>query len=200
MTLCCCVFGAWSLNVYPYRLQQQSLAVVNRLNGQARSVPEVGSRWRRWLVTTLLGDDAFNRIDDVDLANRNVDDDALRSLAGLRHLKKLRLDYTHITDRGLATLQSMPDLTRLSLKYTSVSDAGAQYMSTLSKLQLLILTGSKVSDAAVDDLSKLTEVKSIYIRWTRISNAGADRLRQALPNCEVYHHALTTEVAATLTH
>jgi hypothetical protein len=197
MTLCCVMFGVWAVYVNPYRLQLQALAAVNALNGNSTPAQAEGPVWQRWLVTTLLGDDAFVRIVEVNLANRPVGDKSLQSLTDLRFLERLSLDYTQITDDGLVILRRIPALSDLTLRYTKVSDRGAQYLSALPNLQHLTLTGTQISDAAIDDLARLNRMTSMYIRWTRISNAGADHLRHALPNCEVNHHALTDAVAAT---
>lgn len=195
MTLCCLVVGAWSVYVNPYRLQLQSLAEVDRLQGSSAKGPAEGPAWHRWLVTTFLGQDAFMHVTQVDLTSRQVDDDAFQTLGGLTHLEKLKLDYTQITDDGTAVLRSMPTLQYLSLRYTKVSDRTAAHLAALPALRSVILTGTKITDAAVDDLTKHGDFKELYIRWTAISNDGAERLRAALPNCAVYHHALITPLA-----
>jgi hypothetical protein len=191
MTLCCLVFGLWAAYVNPYRLQANSLAVVNRLQGNAAQSPAQGPGWQRWLVTAFLGDDAFVRVTEVDLANRKVDDDSLRSLAGLVYLRKLALDYTPVTHNGVAALRSMRDLEHLSLRYTKVADRAAEHLAALPNLKTMILTGTEVSDAALDDLAKHDHLSELYIRWTQISNPAAERLAAALPNCAIHHHALT---------
>lgn len=190
MTLCCLLAGTWSLYVNPYRLQLQSLAEVNRLQGNSAKTRAEASGWQRWLVTTFLGNDAFVYVTEVDLAGRKVDDAALRSLAGLKHLQKLSLDYTQITDDGAVVLRSMPELQNLSLRYTNVSDRSAEHLAALPNLRTAYLTGTKMTDAAVDNLARHSAMSELYIRWTQISNAGADRLAAALPHCAVYHHAL----------
>jgi hypothetical protein len=190
MTLCCVVFGLWAVYVNPYRLQLRSLAAVNRLKGESLVKTAEGLAWHRWLVTTTLGDNSFVTVTAVNLAGRNVNDDAIRSLTGLVHLEELALDYTPITDEGLAALRSMPKLDRLSLRFTNVSDRGVDYLLALPNLRRVMLMGTKVSDDAIPKLSKLQEISELYIRWTGISNDGADRLRSALPKCAVYHHAL----------
>jgi hypothetical protein len=197
MTLCCLLVGTWSVYVNPYRLQLQSLAAVDRLQGNSAKTGAEGPAWHRWLVTTFLGEDAFMHVTQVDLANRKVDDNDLRSLSGLTHLEKLSLDYTQISDDGAAALRSMPDLKDLSLRYTTFSDRGAAHLAALPALRSVILTGTKMTDAAVDDLAKHAAMKELFIRWTRITNAGADRLRAALPNCAIYFHALDNPVAET---
>ena len=111
----------WSVYVNPFRLEQQSLAAVNRLQGNARQNAAEGPGWQRWLVTTFLGDDAFVHVTQVDLSGTQVDD-KVPSLSGLTHLEKLNLDNTQITDDGTAVLRAMPALKDLSLRYTNVSD------------------------------------------------------------------------------
>src|SRR4051794_13812099 len=115
MTLTCAVVGGWSVYVNPYRLQMQSLDVVNQLQGEAKKEMATGSRFERWLVTRFLGDEAFMRVTDVKLSGDRVDDEAARALAGLIHLESLSLDQTKITDQGAVVLRSMPQLKRLSL-------------------------------------------------------------------------------------
>ena len=191
MTVCCLIFGAWAVYVNPYRHQQRSLAVVNRLQGNTVKAPAEGPAWNGWLVTTLLGKDAFVQVTEVELNGKEVTDEELGRLAGLVYLRKLALDYTPVTDSGLATLHSMPNLQDVSLRYTKVSDSGAEHLGQLQALRSAHLTGTKITDAGVDHLAKRPEMAELYIRWTGITNTGADRLAAALPNCAVYHHALT---------
>jgi hypothetical protein len=150
MTLCCLVIGAWSVYVNPYRLQSQSLTVVNRLQGTYVLTAIDGPAWHRWLVTTFLGEEAFTDVASVDLSGREVDDDALRSLAGLTHLEGLKLDYTKVTDAGLSTLRAMPKLKEVSLRYTSVGDRGAAIIAAEPELHTAFLTGTKITDKAVE--------------------------------------------------
>jgi hypothetical protein len=197
MTVCCLLVGAWSVYVNPFRLEQQSLATVNRLQGNAAKTRAEGPGWQRWLVTTFLGDDAFVHVTQVDLSGTRVDDKELPLLSGLTHLEKLNLDNTEITDDGTTVLRAMPALKELSLRYTNVSDRTAAHLAALAALQTVTLTGAKITDAAVDDLAKHAALKELYIRWTRITNPGADRLRAALPNCAIHFHALADPAAET---
>ena len=190
MTFCCLLVGTWSVYVNPYRLQSQSLAVVNRLQGNSAKTNADGPAWLRWMVTSFLGKNAFMHVTEVDLAGRKVDDKELRSLSGLTHLEKLTLDYTQITDDGTVALRSMPALQHLSMRYTNISDRSASRLAALPNVRRVILTGTTMTDAAVDDLAKHAAMTEFYIRWTKITNDGADRLRAALPTCAIYFHAL----------
>lgn len=190
MTLCCLVFGAWAAYVNPYRLQQRSLAAVNRLQGNVVKVPAQGPQWHVWLVTTLLGDEAFMYVTEVDLNNRKVSDADLNQLANLVHLRELSLDYAPVTDDGLAVLRSLPRLQHISLRYTKATDETARHLSNLPDLQSAHLTGTKITDAGIRTLYGHPQLVELFIRWTGVTDSGAERLAAALPNCAVYHHAL----------
>lgn len=191
MTLCSLVFGAWAVFVNPSRLQQRSLAVVNRLQGNTVKVPASGPPWHAWLVTTLLGKDAFAHVTELDLNGKNVTDDELRNLGGLKHLRRISLDHTPVTDTGLAVLASLSQLEQVSLRYTQVADDGASHLSRLPNLRTVHLTGTKITDAGASALAACPQITQLYIRWTGITDAGAERLAAALPQCAVHHHALS---------
>ncbi len=195
MTLCCLLVGMWSVYVNPFRRQLQSLAAVNRLQGNSARTAASGPGWHRWLVITLLGDDAYVHVTEVNLRACEVDDAALRSLSGLIHLETLRLDLTNITDDGIAALRPMQQLKELHLRHTNLSDRAAATLAALPKLETVYLTGTKMTDAAIDDLAKHDAMTTLHIRWTGISNEGATRLAAALPHCAVHHHALVNEPA-----
>lgn len=196
MTVSCLFLGAWSVYVNPYRLQARSLAEVNRLQGEVQFEPADGPAWHRWLVIKLLGDDAFVHVTKVNLAGRTIDDQALRSLTGLTHLKDLSLDHTKTTDDGLSAIRSMPELSTLSLRYTPVSDRSAGVLSALPKLSKLMLTGTKLSDETIPELAKSPSLSELYVRWTQITDDGAAKLADAMPDCKIFHHALATETVS----
>jgi hypothetical protein len=198
ITVCSLFFGAWSIYVEPYRRQAQSLAVVNRLQGVVSFRPEKGPAWYHWLVTSMLGDEAFVRVDKVDLAARNIDDQTFRSLTGFKYLRDLNLDNTNISGEALSALRSMPDLTSLSLRYTKISDDSIVALSTLPKLSRLMLTGTKVSDKSIAVLEKMSSLSELYVRWTQISDAGAKKLADAMPKCATIHQALVADVASAV--
>jgi Leucine Rich Repeat (LRR) protein len=198
VSVCCFFLGGWTVYVNPFRLQAQSLAVAIRLQGDVVVLPAPGPPWWRWIVTKMLGTDAFIQVVKLDLSNRPVDDAALRSLGGLAYLQKLDLDRTQITDASIPALVSMQDLMSLSVRYTNLSDRSAPSLAALTNLRTLYLTGTQLTDIAVDDLSQLQALSELYVRWTQISNAAAERLAKLLPRCAIYHSALSVEKATPL--
>jgi hypothetical protein len=189
-TLVCLAAGMWSAVVNPYRVQLQSLAAVNRLHGTVVEEAPDRPAWHRWLVTSLLGQQAYFHVTSVDLAGCQVNDAAARSLAGLVFLHKLTLDNTQITDEGAAVLRSMPQLRELSLRFTKVGDVAATCLAAAPSLSIVYLTGTQTTDAAIDTLAKNRNLAELYIRWTKITNAGATKLAAALPKCAVNYHSL----------
>jgi Leucine-rich repeat (LRR) protein len=114
-------------------------------------------------------------------------------MSGFVNLRKLSLDYTQFSDASVSTLRYMPRLEAVSLRYTNISDRGAEHLAALPSLRTAYLTGTKISDDAVPNLSQLSSLDELYIRWTGITNNGADKLAAALPDCDVFHHALTLQ-------
>lgn len=190
MTVCCLLLGVWSYSVEPFRRQAASLAMVKDLKGGVETVPADGTWWQRWLVTTLVGPDSYVYATSVSLEGRSVDDEDLRALDGLVHLRELNLDRTHLTDEGMTALEDLQGLNTLSLKFTNVSDQSAEVLVSLSGLDTLYLTGTHITDDAIPKLAKLQTLRELYVRWTRMSDSGAERLRAAMPNCSVYYHSL----------
>jgi Leucine Rich repeat len=193
VSACCLMLGGWSIYVNPYRLQSQSLTSAACLQGEVIVLPASGPPWYRWIITSILGHDAFIQVIKLDLANKPIDDAELRTLGGLCYLQKLNLDHTQITDASIPALASMQDLMSLSARYTNLSDRSAPSIAQLQGLQSLSLTGTQLTDASVDKLGKLKELKELYIRWTRISNDGAEQLKKLLPDCAIYHSALASQ-------
>lgn len=186
----CVLLGVSAAYIDDYRQQSRSLAVVDRLQGRAEIIPANGPALQRWLVTRMLGSNAYVQVILVDLSDKEVDDEVLASLGGLIHLRTLALDRTDVTDAGLPTLSQLPKLMSLSLRFTNVSDEGLVVVADLPNLGWLYLTRSRITDASIDQLVTLKNLKELYIRWTNVTDAGAGRIRRELPQALVFHHRL----------
>jgi Leucine Rich repeat len=193
MTVCCVLLTLWSVYVNPFRRQAESMAALRPVS-KSYSVKDFGGpAWHRWLVTKLLGEDSYAIVDDVSLRGLEIDDELMRKLGGLTLLRTLSLEQTQVTDAGLATLDSMRGLRSLSLSYSQITDRGIARLQSLPQLDRLALTGTRITDAAVPDLAKLPAVKILFLRWTDMTDDGAERLRALLPECSVYHEALSKD-------
>jgi hypothetical protein len=190
VSLVAATFGACAFLVNDFRQQARSLAVVQRLQGHVEFNPASGPAWKRWLVTMMLGNDAYTEVIIVDLSGKNVDDKTLEELSGLRFLRQLVLDHTQVTDAGTHVIRSFPKLRSLSLRFTDISDDSTETIAGLEGLIWLYLTHTKVSDASIENLSKLKHLDELYVRWTNITDTGSDELKKSLPECAVFYNRL----------
>jgi hypothetical protein len=188
-TVVCVGLGLWSVYLQPFRTQATSVAALNKYDASFTASPADGPAWQRWLVTQVLGKDAFVRVDGVALSDTRFDDQAATALVGLPYLRRLNLERTQISDAGLASIASLPRLEELSLAYTRMTDQGVPMLRQLPKLADLKLTGTAISDASVSELIRLPAIRMLYVRWTSLTNEGAKKLTVSLPNCEVHYQA-----------
>lgn len=193
MTLCCVFLGVWSVYVAPFRRQASAMAALEKLPVELDVSAAEGPAWQRWLVTTMLGEDAYVFVAKVELRGPNINDEVAKKLAGLDWLESLALEGTQVTDAGLAVLRLLPHLEDLSLTYSQATDEGLAQLKHLPQLENLKLTGTSISDKGVPALAELPALRTLYIRWTRITDEGAAKIRKLLPQCEVYHHQLAAQ-------
>ena len=140
----------------------------------------------------------------------NVGDKGVTHLIGLRELKTIHLDHSHITDESLRTLAALPSLEEMSLQNhrftdkglsyltdkhslrrlcvglggTQITDQGLIYLKGLHNLELLDLQGAKVTDAGLEHLKGMMNLKDL---WLGSTEASGTALQQALPNCKIVH-------------
>lgn len=135
----------------------------------------------------------------LDLSETDVTDRGVRDLRGLRFLRDLNLNGTHVTgdcfsqlppalwtlglagtaisDASLAKLAALPTAFRLDLSDTRIGDAGVSNVRGLRVLQWLDLSGTRVTDAALATLAKnQTRLSHLELRGTAITSAGLAHL------------------------
>jgi hypothetical protein len=116
-----------------------------------------------------------------------ITDAGLEHLKGLSTLKRLFLSDTPVTDAGLDHLTRLTELETLVLQATQVTDAGLVHVSRLTKLKMLVLQTTHVTDAGLEHLSGMASLKEFYLGGSQVTDEGVEKLRQALPNCRIYH-------------
>jgi hypothetical protein len=166
--ICGLLTGGWLAYVAPYREQARTIARYKELGGSVGLEPAEGPGWQRWLV----GDDDFVRIVDVNLKETLANDEDLKLLAPLSHLRELRLWGTDITDDGLKHLRAHTDLVFLSLVDTRVTNEGLRHLSGMINLERLYLRRTDVSDAGLAHLSTLTNLGHLSLVHTQVAGDG----------------------------
>src|ERR1051326_5038287 len=122
-----------------------------------------------------------------------MEDDAIAKLAGLAHLRQLRLaqtkikghtlapftelrllelNNTRLDDAGMAALAHMPHLTKFYARDTLITDAGLQYLQNLHDLTELDLYGTKTSDSGIANLKGLTQLTRLNLLGASLTDAG----------------------------
>ncbi len=143
------------------RRQKEAVAAIYELGGYM--VYEGGPRIEppSSLLRTLLGNEFFDKVEEVHLDRSEVTDTELGCLCCLKDAKCLWLDSDNITDAGLEHLRGLTALEDLTIFSSQITDAGLEHLKRLNNLTDLCVKGSKVTPE------------------------GVKKLQEALPNCKI---------------
>ena len=86
-----------------------------QINAMSRQLPNIRPPEPAWL-RSLLGDDFFGQVVDVNLEDSQVRDAGLEYLKGLDHLEGVWLNYAQSTDAGLEHIKGLNHLSYLMLE------------------------------------------------------------------------------------
>ncbi len=89
----------------------------------------------------------------------------------------LNLRRSGLTDAELKTIAGFKNLRVLRLQDTPITDAGVTQLAALKELRQLTLAGTKVSDSGLAQLASLPNLKSLYIWNTGATPAAVDKLK-----------------------
>lgn len=144
------------------------------------------------------------------LDSQQLTDTSVDSLRRLPQLQELGLWGTHVETDRLELLSELPNLTKFSICYSTVEDGSFRHLAKLNRvreirvaqceisedelehlaamasLRHLDLWSSKITDDAIVHLEGLDQVKSLNLAETEITPEGIARLKEALPNCNVF--------------
>ena len=120
---------------------------------------------------------AENPLLDIKFTGSELTLEQLKSLEpAAAHITWLSLANTNITNEWLTTLASFENLTRLQLEKTSISDQGVSAISNLKHLEALNLYGTNVTDACLADVEKMEGLKRVYLWGTKVKATTAKSL------------------------
>lgn len=108
----------------------------------------------------------------LDLSQTQIGDAGLMHLSRLSNLHSLTLTHTCVTDAGLVRIGALSCLEQMNLSYTHVTDAGMLHISSLRALRVLDLDGTRVTDAGLASLSGMAQLRLVRARGTAITDAG----------------------------
>ncbi len=147
---------------------------------------------------------------ELDLRDTRVTDAGVAHLGCLTKLRELNLHGTGTTDSGVVYLTRLANLQKLDLGYTQVADAGIEHLGQRLGLKHLDLRGTQVSDACLGELARLKNLEYLALSnhitdaellhlpelhklrhlsfgTSKVSSRAIARLREALPECTIWH-------------
>ncbi|GAB5554178.1 MAG: hypothetical protein Sapg2KO_37690 [Saprospiraceae bacterium] len=110
----------------------------------------------------------------------------LKALVDLKkHISWLDLANQEIDDQDLKTIARLPHVTRLQLSQNPITDAGIRHLSDLQHLESLNVYGTKISDDALEIFAECKSLRYLYLWETKISEAAVAKLRRQRPDLKV---------------
>ena len=120
-------------------------------------------------------------LESLDVRNGRITDEGFAHLQGLTRLKTLNREWTKVTGSGLAHLKSANNLTELHVRWTDIDDAGLGNVQHFPNLEILTLgppeQKSKITDAGLKHVASLRKLRVLRIHGFRHSLSLTGRVR-----------------------
>ena len=125
----------------------------------------------------------------LDFSGLAADDfrEKLKYLHEFPDVELLWFAYAEISDDDLRHLEGLTKVRRLDLPHTPVSDEALVHLRGLTKLEYLGLGATSVTNDGLRHLAELKALRELRLDDTKANDEGVANLKQALPNCTIYH-------------
>jgi hypothetical protein len=137
-----------------------------------------------------------DKIVELNLAKMAVKDEDLTILKQFKNLRRLNLNFTHITGKTLEQLQSLPLLKMISLSGTSVELSDLRKLQNFPKLRAVYMWSTPASRAKLKEL----EEKNKNIAYYTGFSGDTVKLQLTPPILENEDHILTSAEDLKLKH
>ncbi len=137
------------------------------------------------LVLPLAQNTNLLHVETVSVS-KDIKDDHLAMLEPLApQLAWLYLNKTQITNDGLKSLAGLKQLRRLHMANTQITDEGLKHLTGLENLETLNIYGTQVTDASLETIAALPKLKKVFLYNTKVSPRTAFRFLNKHPNLDV---------------
>ncbi len=170
VTLAGCGFAWLGVKVRAARQQAADIAAIEKLGGEVHYTYEFDPKGDptvfkepfapKWL-RSILGDDFFRNVFEVELSKTPVTGADLEHLAAFASLRRLQVYGTQLADADLDHLKRLVQLESLDLRETKITDAGLVHLEGLINLQMVDLWGTKVTNKGVQELQQALPIRLI---------------------------------------
>lgn len=160
-----------SFKVWGRQITDKSLSVFGQMTNMASlGLQDTAVTGEGGALSTLT------RLTDFDAFRSTFNDEGLKSVAGAKGMKVLKLRDCKVTADGLKLLSGFTNLEKLDLSESRADDSTLQAIAGLTKLVELELWLSRVSDAGLVNIVKLP-LKSLTLEDVYdISDAGLEHV------------------------
>ena len=109
----------------------------------------------------------------IELFDKDVSDEDLAGLAGMKQLKFLELSHNlRITDAGVAALAGLENLRYLDLTNTKVTGTGLKDRADMVSLEQLRLKECPVTDDTLAAIPRFPKLTHLFLGGTQVTDAG----------------------------
>ena len=119
------------------------------------------------------------------LYRTGVQGEGLKHLRGLKQLESVSLDGTPATDEAAKQIAQLPRLRWLAMDNTRITDEALVHLAKASSLEDLRLSDTDISDDGLLHLHNLNGLKQVSLHRTNVTATGITNLERALPNCSI---------------
>lgn len=157
-------------------------------NNPDRRNHEMFSMWR-WPCTPIVLKACEGKagIEELQIKECSVEEDALMSLGRIPDLRKLEITKTNMTGRGLKTLTGAKHLTKVYVFGCPKFDqAGAAALAECDALQeLTLIDVPLLKDADLLQFANCKELKRLAVKGSGASKSLLVKLQNLMPECDI---------------
>ena len=117
---------------------------------------------------------------------QKLTDEGVRHLASLEKLENVHLSNGQLGDGTLEVLSGLPNLKTMSLQGNAFTDEGLAHLAGMEQLENLWvgLGTPKITDAGLAHLHGLTKLHTLEVQRTGVTDKGIAELKRALPGLQ----------------
>lgn len=91
----------------------------------------------------------------------------------------------HTPDDALKHLARLPRLVKLKIESDAITDDGLRHLSSIKGLRVLGVASPQITDEGLLILGQMKQLKELAVESHRLTAGGIERLKRDLPDCQI---------------
>ncbi len=116
--------------------------------------------------------------DTLQITDFAVDDEMVKSIAGLDSLVTVIFDQGAVSDQAIETIAGLPNLQHLRLRLSPIGDAGMKRIATMESLWYLNLPQAECTAEGVAELAALPRLRQLRLGSRNLGNEVTHAIEQ----------------------